>query len=99
MDTVGTLINLISGLIGGNVLGSAWEQKSLGSIGNSIAGLIGGGVGSYLLQAINIISSLGLGNMSLSSLTSNIGTSAVSGAILTAIVGLIKGAANKPSQQ
>jgi hypothetical protein len=96
MDAVGAIINLISGGIGGNILGAASENLTLGGLGNSIAGLIGGVIGSYILQATNVINSLGLGTMTLSSLTSNIGTSVVSGAILTAIIGAIKRSTSKP---
>ena len=90
MDIVSTLISLISGGIGGNILGSAWKDKSLGAIGNSIAGVIGGAAGAYIMQAVGILNTLGLGSMSVNSLLGNVGSSAVGGAILTAIVGLIK---------
>ena len=90
MDIVGTLISLISGGVGGNILGAAWKDKSLGAIGNSIAGLIGGAAGAYIMQAVGVLNTLGLGDMSVSSLAGNVGSSAIGGAILTAIVGMIK---------
>ncbi|WP_028388405.1 hypothetical protein [Legionella fairfieldensis] len=90
MDIVGMLVNLVSGGVGGNILGAAWKEKSLGAIGNTIAGLVGGVAGTYIMQAVGVLNSLGLGNMSVSSLLGNVGSSAVSGAVLTAIVGLIK---------
>lgn len=43
MDMVGLAVSAISGLVGGNLSGVAFKDKSLGAIGNSIAGLIGGG--------------------------------------------------------
>src|SRR5262245_7672175 len=91
MDIVGVIINLISGGIGGNILGGAWKNMTLGTLGNSIAGAVGGIVGSYILQAVGVLSSLGLANMSLSSFSGNVAISAISGAVLTAIGGLIKG--------
>jgi len=41
---VGLIIQLISGIAGGNVAGLALERYDLGIIGNSIAGVIGGAV-------------------------------------------------------
>lgn len=90
MDIVGLLINLVSGLVGGNILGGAWKDKSLGAIGNSIAGLIGGAAGGYIMQAMGMLNSVGLGDMTVSSLLGNIGSAGVGGAILTAIIGMIK---------
>ena len=90
MDIVGVLISLISGGVGGNIAGAFLKGKSLGAIGNTIAGLVGGAAGGYILQAVGFLNSMGLGDMSVGSMLGNIGTSGVSGAILTAIVGLIK---------
>jgi len=46
------IINLVSGAVGGNVVGSLLKNLSLGTVGNSIAGILGGGmegiVGSLL---------------------------------------------------
>lgn len=95
MDIVGAIINLISGGVGGNILGAAWKDKTLGAVGNTIAGAIGGVAGTYIMQAVGVLNSLGLGEMSIGSLAGSVGTSAVSGAVLTAIVGLIKNAMSK----
>lgn len=101
MDFITTLISLVSGVIGGNVAGAAMPSKSLGAIGNSIVGLLGGVGGDYLLKAIGIISAAsvaggpGSSELDIGSILTTIGVSGVSGAALTAIVGLIKGAFNK----
>lgn len=95
MDIVSTLISLISGGVGGNIAGAAWKDKSLGAIGNTIAGVIGGAAGAYLMQAVGVLNSLGLGDMTVSSILGNVGSSAVGGAILTAIVGMIKSSMSK----
>ncbi len=95
MDIVGLLVNLVSGGVGGNIAGAAWKDKSLGALGNTIAGLIGGAGGAYIMQAVGLLNSIGMANMSVSSILGSIGSSAVGGAVLTAIVGMIKSSMNK----
>jgi len=90
MDIIGIVTNLISGGIGGNVAGAASKDLSLGAIGNTIAGAIGGTAGAWILQAVGILNSMGLSEVSLSSLAGGAATSVVSGGIITAIIGLIK---------
>ncbi|HEY1332877.1 MAG TPA: hypothetical protein VGF31_01395 [Myxococcaceae bacterium] len=46
------IIQLVSGVVGGNVLGAAVKSLNLGPVGNSIAGLIGGGLGGHLLASL-----------------------------------------------
>jgi hypothetical protein len=81
------IINLIAGVAGGNALGSLLKQFSLGPALNSIVGLIGGGLSSQLLGPIINPG----GHLDVGSLLSGILSSGAGGAILTAIVGLIKG--------
>lgn len=95
MDVVGLVTNLISGAVGGNIAGFSLKDKSLGVIGNTIAGLIGGVAGDYILKAVGILSSLGLADMSIGSIGAQVGTGLISGGVLTAVIGLIKGAMNK----
>lgn len=90
MDITGLLVNVIGGAVGGNLSGAAWKDKSLGVMGNTIAGLVGGVAGTYILQGVGILNSLGLGNMTIGSMATEGGVSLVCGAILTAIVGFIK---------
>ena len=52
---IGWIISLISGIIGGNIAGSALKEQSLGTLGNSIAGLVGGGLGGQLLSALGVL--------------------------------------------
>lgn len=96
MDMVGLAVNAISGLVGGNILGAAWKEKSLGAIGNSIAGLVGGAAGGYIMQAVGLLQSAGLADMSIGSVLGSVGASGAGGAILTAIVGIIKKSLIKP---
>lgn len=95
MDIVGAIINLVSGAVGGNILGAAWKDKTLGAVGNTIAGAIGGVAGTYIMQAVGVLNSLGLSEMTIGSIAGSVGTSAVSGAVLTGIAGLIKNAMSK----
>jgi len=103
MDMVSLLISLVSGVVGGNAAGAAMPaDKNLGAIGNSIAGLFGGGFGGYAMQALGLLaqvstqaSAAGSTGMDLTSILTNIGASGVGGAVLTAVVGLIKNAMNK----
>ena len=90
MDIVGLVVNLVAGAVGGNISGAALKDLSLGAIGNTIAGAIGGTAGTYLLQLVGVLSSAGLANLSVESLLAQGGTTAVSGAVITAIAGFIK---------
>lgn len=95
MDMITMATNLISGLVGGNLLGAAWKDKSLGAIGNSIAGLVGGVAGGYIAQAVGLLSAVGMADMSIGSILGNVGSGVAGGAVLTAIVGIIKKATTK----
>jgi uncharacterized membrane protein YeaQ/YmgE (transglycosylase-associated protein family) len=81
-----TIINMISGLAGGNIAGAASKQNNPGTIINSISGLVGGGLGGALITSL-----MGSGGkMDAGSLISGVLGSGAAGAILTAIVGFIK---------
>ncbi|MFA5551456.1 MAG: hypothetical protein WDA03_07540 [Trueperaceae bacterium] len=81
------VLQLVSGLIGGNLAGSGLKDKSLGSTGNSIAGALGGlGLGQLLPL-------LGLGDGGTATDMTSILTSVLGGggggAILTAVAGML----------
>jgi len=88
------IIQLVAGLIGGNAAGSALKEKSLGTTGNSIAGGIGGIVLGQILQAImgGGVGDAGaaMSGMDLGKIVTDIVGGGAGGAILTAIVGMIK---------
>lgn len=90
MDYMGLLANLVGGGLGGLLSGAALKEKSLGTIGNIIAGVIGGAAGSYILKAVGFLEMFGLAEMSVESITAQGGTAAVIGAIVIAVIGLIK---------
>lgn len=90
MDIVGMLVNVVSGAVGGNVSGAALKEKSLGTIGNTVAGAIGGVAGGYILQAVDVLNSMGIADMQVGALATEAGLTAVCGAVLTAVIGFIK---------
>jgi hypothetical protein len=95
------LINLITsavgGAAGGNAIGKASPNFDLGAIGNTIAGAVGGGVlgqlATLLLPAIT--TAMQSGNLSVGGIVSQLVAGGAGGAILTAVIGLIKNSAMK----
>ena len=51
MDVTSLITQFTSGAIGGNAVGAASKDISLGPLGNTIAGALGGGVGGQFLTA------------------------------------------------
>src|SRR5437868_5502152 len=93
MDTVVNLIiQLISGVVGGNAAGAALKDYNLGNLGNTIAGAIGGVGGGQLLQALipAIASAAAGGGVDIGSVLGQIVGGGAGGAILTVIAGLVK---------
>lgn len=86
------IVNLLVGAAGGNALGAAAPGLNMGTITNTITGLIGGGVLSQIAPAIlSILTGAAHdGSYDVTSVTTQIIGSGAGGAILTAIVGLIK---------
>jgi len=87
-----TLINLVSGAVGGNIV--AWLAKSLnqGTLINSICGIAGGGIGGWLLSALGagrLLANTG-GGFSISYILFAIASGIVGGGIVLAIVGWIR---------
>jgi hypothetical protein len=87
------IIQLISGVAGGNAAGAAMKNQSLGTIGNSIAGLIGGGLGGQLLALLGVFA--GGGGMDTAAVAGDVASGGAGGAALMAIVGIIKNALSK----
>ena len=93
MDAVVNLIiQLISGVVGGNAAGAALKDYNLGNLGNTIAGAIGGVGGGQLLQVLipAIASAAAGGGVDIGSVLSQIVGGGAGGAILTVIAGLVK---------
>ena len=93
MDTlVNLIIQLISGVVGGNAAGAALKDYSLGNVGNTISGAIGGVGGGQLLQAIipAIASAAAGGGVDIGSILGQVVGGGAGGAILMVIAGLLK---------
>ena len=104
MDVANLIISLISGAVGGNIAGKAVsEEKDLGPLANTILGLVGGGAGDFILKALGILAATGAatgmaangaqptGNeLDIGTILANIGVSGATGAVLTAIITLLK---------
>lgn len=86
---LGLIIQLISGAVGGNVAGSVMKNYSLGPILNSIIGILGGGIGGQVLGMLGM--GVATGGMDLASIVGQIASGGIGGAILLAIIGLVKG--------
>jgi hypothetical protein len=93
MNWVALIIQIISGAVGGNIVGAAAKNISLGTAGNSVAGVVGGGLGGYILQLLGLLSNSG--GMDIGSIISQIAGGGVGGGVLMAIIGAIRQAMNK----
>lgn len=87
---LGLIIQLISGLVGGNLAGAQLKEKSLGPIGNSLSGLVGGGLGGQILSALLGLGATAAGGLDIGSIVGQLAGGGVSGAVLTAIVAILK---------
>jgi hypothetical protein len=87
---INLIIQIIAGAIGGNAVGAASKDVNLGALGNTIAGAIGGVGGGQILTAL-IPMMAGVGNnVDIGALASQAVGGGVAGAIVAAIVGVIK---------
>lgn len=86
------IVNLIAGAIGGNAVGKSSSSMDIGTLGNTISGLVGGGVLGQIVPLVipAITAAAQGGNLSVSGVVSQIVAGGAGGAILTAIIGLIK---------
>jgi len=87
------IIQVIAGAIGGQAVGSAAKNFSLGPVGNIITGAIGGGVGGQILA--QVIPALAAGDLDIGSIVGQLVGGGAAGAVLTAIVGAVKNAMAK----
>jgi len=105
MNLVPLIIQLISGAVGGNIAGALLKKFDLGPIGNSIAGIVGGGIGGQLLgmltsggaasSAVAAATSAAGSGLDMSTILSSVGGGGIGGAVVMAIVGLIKSQMSK----
>jgi uncharacterized membrane protein YeaQ/YmgE (transglycosylase-associated protein family) len=92
MDMTTLLVQVISGAIGGNVAGKTMKNSNLGTLGNSLAGVLGGGLGGQILANLGLSAGAGAAasGLSLEAIISNMAGGGVGGAVLLAIIGIIK---------
>jgi len=93
MSYLPLVIQLVSGLVGGNVLGTRLKNLNLGPVGNSIAGLLGGGIGGQLLASL----AGGSGGMDVGTILESIAGGAIGGGALTAATAGLKQFFAKPT--
>lgn len=89
---VSIIIQLVAGAIGGNGIGAAAKNMSLGTTGNTIAGAIGGVAGTWLATLIPGLAEMlsGAGGPEAGALVGQGLSGLVGGGILTAIAGAVK---------
>lgn len=95
MDIVSLIIQIIAGAVGGNAAGAALKQKSLGTAGNSIAGAVGGLILAQVIELLPLApvsadAAAAAASMDIGALIKELIASGAGGAILTAIVGMVK---------
>ncbi len=88
MEFLPLIINLISGGVGGNIVGSLFKNLSLGTMGNSIAGIAGGGLGGSILGALGMGATGG--DMSMGGILGSLAGGGVGGGVLMTVIGLIR---------
>ncbi len=90
MDIVSLIIQIISGVVGGNVAGMS--KQGMGPALNSVVGGVGGVVLGQILAAITgePTAATAGGALDLPAIISSIAGGGIGGAVLTFVVGLIK---------
>ena len=95
---IAIILPLISGAVGGNVVGALAKNLSLGTLGNSLAGIVGGVGGSQLLgllmgggTAAAATAATATSGMDISSILTSVASGGVGGGVVMAVIGVIKG--------
>jgi hypothetical protein len=90
------VVQLIGGAAGGNVVGALLKNANLSAIVRTVLGVLGGVGGGQLAALIPTLQGL-LGDQAGAGgqILGNAGASAIGGALLTGIVGLIKQSMNQ----
>lgn len=86
------IIQLVSGILGGNAAGQVMKDLSLGPVGNSIAGLLGGGLGGQILGMLGMAAG---GGTEVADILASIASGGVGGGVLLAVVGMVRKMLNK----
>ena len=86
------IIQLLSGAVGGNLVGAVMKNLNLGWLWNSVAGIAGGGLGGQILGAVlggGMAAAKG-GALDPMSILTNVLGGGVGGGVLLAVVGVVK---------
>ena len=83
------LIQLLTGAVGGNIVGKLARNIDLGVLWNSVAGIIGGGLGGQLLGLLGMEAGPS-GSLDLASVLGSVASGGAGGGVLMAVIGVIK---------
>ncbi|MEL6673933.1 MAG: hypothetical protein AAFR61_17145 [Bacteroidota bacterium] len=92
MEFLPLIIQLASGALGGNLVGSLMKNLSLGTLGNSLAGILGGGLGAGILNFAGMDFGSGLDLMGI---LGSVAGGGVGGGVVMAVIGMIRKAMAK----
>lgn len=90
------LIQLIAGGAGGNIVGSFMKNVNMSKLMTTIVGVVGGVLSGQAVNWMGVLQEV-LGAGGLGGMLGNAGVSGVGGALLVAIVGMIKKAMGGPA--
>ena len=95
MDIATLIIQLISGVAGGNLGGALLKNLNLGSLGNTLAGMIGGAFGSQMLNGMAghtaaMAAAATSGDIDVGAILSQVAGAGVGGGVMMMLVGLLK---------
>jgi hypothetical protein len=89
MDITTLIIQLLSGAVGGNVVGSLVKKISMGVLGNSLAGILGGGLGGQILGGLRGMPTGG-SSLDIGSILGQVASGGVGGGVVMVIIGMLK---------
>lgn len=92
------IIQLVSGAVGGNVVGKLAKNLDLGTLWNSVLGILGGGLGGKVLGMLGVggaAAAEASTGMDVTSILGSVAGGGVGGGVLMAVVGLVKKAMAK----
>lgn len=87
-DSALLIIQLLSGVVGGNMAGKIFSSLSPGTLGNSIAGILGGGIAGTVLKFIGRADA----GTSFSGILVSVAVGAVGGVVIMRTFGALKNA-------
>jgi hypothetical protein len=89
MDITTLIIQLLSGAVGGNVVGPLVRKICMGVLGNSIAGILGGGLGGQILGGL-LGMPTGGSSLDIGSILGLVASGGVGGGVVMVIIGMLK---------